>query len=159
MIFIVLGSQKFQFNRLLQYIDELVLENKLNEKIVAQSGHSDYIPSSYSVTPFFDKDKFIKNIQQADVVVTHAGTGAIVTALKNDKKVIAVPRLKQYLEHVDDHQIQIVKNFVEKNYIFAANNKYSLNEKLLTIQNHRFDKFKSNNSEYISIIKDFVIND
>ncbi|MBZ1519311.1 beta(1,3)galactosyltransferase EpsH, partial [Leuconostoc mesenteroides] len=127
MIFIVLGSQRFQFNRLLQYIDELVLENKINEKIVAQSGHSDYVPSSYSVTPFFNKDEFTHNIKQADVIITHAGTGAIVTALKNNKKIIAVPRLKKYLEHVDDHQIQIVKNFVEKNYLFEAHNKDTLN--------------------------------
>lgn len=156
MIFVILGSQKFQFNRLLEYIDELVDKQVITEKIVAQGGYSDYHAKNYTITPFFNQEDFLKNISDADIVVTHAGTGAIVTALKNRKKVIAVPRLKKYAEHVDDHQIQIVKNFVDKNFILEAHDKETLGTNLLSIRNHQFELFESNNSNYISTIKDFL---
>ena len=43
MIFITLGSQKFQFNRLLKAVDDLVESKIINEEIFAQIGYSDYI--------------------------------------------------------------------------------------------------------------------
>ena len=46
MIFITVGSQKFQFNRLLEQID-LLIENKIiKEEVFAQIGSSDYIPKN-----------------------------------------------------------------------------------------------------------------
>ena len=47
MIFITTGSQKFQFNRLLQKIDELVADGTIKDKVFAQSGYSDYAPKNY----------------------------------------------------------------------------------------------------------------
>lgn len=159
MIFIVLGSQKFQFNRLLKYIDELIAENKIMGTVIAQCGHSDYTPQNYEGVPFYNQDEFKRIVSAADIIITHAGTGAIITALKNNKKVIAMPRLKEYAEHVDNHQIQIVKNFVKKNYILEAHDKDSLFEGISNIKNHQFAKFKSNNSAYINTIKDFLTNE
>ena len=40
-------------------------------------------------------------------------TGAIIGAVKQGKKTIAVPRLSKYGEHVDDHQVQIVEQFTD----------------------------------------------
>lgn len=42
MIFITLGSQKFQFNRLLKALDDLVEEGAIQEEVFAQIGYSDY---------------------------------------------------------------------------------------------------------------------
>lgn len=159
MIFIVLGSQKFQFNRLLKYVDELISEDKITETVVAQFGHSDYTPQHYKGVSFYSQEEFRRIVSGADIVITHAGTGAIITALKSQKKVIAIPRLKKYAEHVDDHQIQIVKNFVKKNYILEAHDKTSLFEGISIIRNHQFAKFKSNNSAYINTIKGFLKNE
>ena len=44
MIFITLGSQKFQFNRLLKAVDELVAAGKIKDEVFAQIGYSDYKP-------------------------------------------------------------------------------------------------------------------
>ena len=44
MIFITLGSQKFQFNRLLKAIDKLIADGKITDEVFAQIGYSDYIP-------------------------------------------------------------------------------------------------------------------
>ena len=44
MIFVTLGSQKFQFNRLLIEIDRLIEEKYITDKVFAQIGYSDYKP-------------------------------------------------------------------------------------------------------------------
>ena len=122
MIFITLGSQKFQFNRLLIEIDELVEGGKITEEVFAQTGYSDYKPKNYNYREFIDRVEFLEIMDKCDKVITHGGTGAIISAVKKGKKVIAIPRLSKFDEHVDDHQLQIVKQFKNMNFINGYTN-------------------------------------
>ena len=117
MILVTLGSQKFQFDRLLQAIDRLVAEGRINEPVFAQIGYSDYLPQNYEYKKFLDREEFEKLQDNADIIVTHAGTGAIIGSVKKGKRVVAVPRLAKFGEHVDDHQLQIVEQFVDSLFI------------------------------------------
>ena len=82
-IFITLGSQKFQFNRLLIAVDKLSEKGTLDaEDIFAQIGHSDYLPQRYNYKRFLDRDEFSNEMEKADIVITHGGTGAIIGAVK-----------------------------------------------------------------------------
>ena len=92
MIFVTVGSQKFQFNRLLIEIDKLVEEKIIIEEVFAQIGYSDYKPKNYKYKEFLDRDEFTEIMKICDKVITHGGTGAIISAVKNDKKVIAAAR-------------------------------------------------------------------
>lgn len=47
MIFVTLGSQKFQFDRLLKKLDELVEDGVIREEITAQIGASTYLPKHF----------------------------------------------------------------------------------------------------------------
>ena len=87
MIFVTLGSQKFQFNRLLKEIDRLIEENEVNEEVFAQIGYSDYQPKNYHYKNFLDREEFNEIMSRCDKVITHGGTGAIVGAIKKGKKV------------------------------------------------------------------------
>ena len=60
-------------------------------------------------------------IDKADLIITHGGTGSIITPLKKGKKVIACSRLSRYKEHVDSHQEQLVKTFAQEGYILKLN--------------------------------------
>lgn len=52
-IFITLGSQKFQFNRLLKAVDELCEKGTVDaEDVFAQIGYSDYLPKNFSYASF-----------------------------------------------------------------------------------------------------------
>ena len=55
MIFVALGSQKFQFNRLLKAVDEL----QTDEEIFAQIGYSDYKPRNYKYKEFLDREEYV----------------------------------------------------------------------------------------------------
>lgn len=85
MIFITLGSQKFQFNRLLRSVDELVASGMITDNVFAQTGYSDYEPIHYKFKQFLDREKFASVIEESDIVITHGGTGAIIGAVKNAK--------------------------------------------------------------------------
>ena len=156
MIFVTVGSQKFQFNRLLKKIDELIESGDIKEEVFAQIGVSDYIPKNYTYKDFVTQDEFKEYMDKADLIITHAGTGAIVTALKKDKKVIAIPRLSEFGEHVDDHQIQLIDEFKEMNFIEPV---YKIDELKLAIKNVRektYNKYKSNTQKILDDIELFI---
>lgn len=156
MIFITLGSQKFQFNRLLIEIDRMVEDNKITEKVFAQIGYSDYQPKNYEYKKFLDRDEFKGLMDKCDKVITHGGTGAIVGAVKARKKVIAVPRLSQYGEHVDDHQLQIIEQFREMNLIIGVNEIDEIEKSLQILSDTEFKTYESNTKNIINEIEQFI---
>jgi UDP-N-acetylglucosamine transferase subunit ALG13 len=156
LIFITLGSQKFQFDRLLKKIDELIIEGEITEEVFAQRGYSDYIPKHYKYKDFLNRDEFQENMKNADLVISHGGTGAIVTALKNDKRVVAVARLSKYGEHVDDHQIDIVTQFSSLKYIVGIWETEDLKASIVQAREASFSKYVSNTSKIIDIIEEFI---
>ena len=156
MIFITLGSQKFQFNRLLNKIDNLIEKGIIKEEVFAQIGYSDYKPKYYSYNEFLDRNQFAAIMKQCDIVITHGGTGAIITAIKAEKKVIAIPRLKQYAEHVDDHQIQILKEFDDQELIAACYNLDSLESVYINLDKMVFKSYISNTKIIVDSIREFI---
>lgn len=155
-IFITLGSQKFQFNRLLKKIDELIKIELEEYEVFAQIGYSDYTPLYYDYKYFLDRNEFLEKLDQSDIVITHGGTGAIVGAVKKGKKVIAVPRLEIFNEHVDDHQLQIVNQFQEMTLIDSCIDFKELYYKIQNIDFKKFSSYKSNTNEIIKSIDLFI---
>lgn len=156
MIFVTLGSQKFQFNRLLKKIDELIIENTIREDVFAQIGASNYRPKNYSYKEFLDRDEFNIMTDKCDIFITHGGTGAIIGAVKKGRKVIAVPRLAKYGEHVDDHQLQLLKQFNDMGIIEVCYELDELAEKYLRIQNFKMKTYLSNTQKIIDSISEFI---
>lgn len=156
MIFVTVGSQKFQFNRLLKEIDQLVENKKITEEVFAQTGYSDYEPKNYDHKNFLDRNEFSNIMSKCDKVITHGGTGAIVGAIKQGKKVIAVPRLKTFGEHVDDHQIQLIEQFTEMNFIYGCKECSELEEYYLKLDHTEFATYYSNTNVIIDLIDCFI---
>lgn len=156
MIFVTLGSQKFQFNRLLQALDDLAENNVLKEKIFAQIGYSDYVPEHYEYKKFLSREEFMKYEETADYIITHGGTGAIIGAVKKGKRVIAVPRLAKYGEHVDDHQLQLISQFADMKLITPCYEMERLTDAYLEAKNMQILEYKSNTNNYIEDIDKFL---
>lgn len=121
MIFVCCGTQVYQFDRLLIELDNLIKNGVIEkDELFVQTGTLNYIPKYYSYKPFLSHEEFDEYILKADLIISHGGTGALIGASKLGKNIIAVPRLKQFGEHVDDHQIQIVKILEKHGYIRAV---------------------------------------
>lgn len=156
MVFVTLGSQKFQFNRLLQAVDQLVEQKVITQPVFAQTGASTYAPQYYSFCAFLDRDTFAQKVKESSVVITHGGTGAIVGALKQGKPVIAVPRLARYGEHVDDHQLQLLQQFEEMGMIAVCYDLNQLGDLYHSIQKQSFAPYVSNTERIMQSIADFL---
>ena len=156
MIFITLGSQKFQFNRLLKAVDEQKADGRIKDEVFAQIGASDYKPVNYPYKTFLNRDEFAEWTGKADIVITHGGTGAIIGAVKKEKKVIAVPRLKQYGEHVDDHQLQLIEQFTDLNLICECQDCEEIWKAVETVKQTQYNRYESNTATIIASIEDFI---
>lgn len=156
MIFVTLGSQKFQFNRLIKAVDDLIEQGAITDNVFAQVGYSDYRPKNYRYEKFLNYYQYAEWEDKADVVITHGGTGAIIGAIKKGKKVIAVPRLAKYGEHVDDHQLQLIAQFRQLNLICGLRDCEELEKGLHFVKNHSFDTYESNTFRIINSIEKFI---
>lgn len=153
MILVTLGTQDKKFYRLLDIIQNAIDNGKIKDKVVVQAGYSsDYKSNDMEIFDLIPIAKFQKLVKECDFLITHGGVGSIITGLKANKKIIAVPRLKKYKEHTNDHQVQIVDNFVNDGYILKVNEKDILSEVLNDLDSFVPKKYKSNNISFIKTI-------
>lgn len=121
MILVMLGTQNNSFRRLLEKIQEMIDKKVINEKVIVQAGRTKFESKDMEILGIVPEKKLKKIMEEADLIITHGGVGSIVTALKMHKKVIAVPRLSGFNEHVNDHQIEIVDTFDKQGLLIRSN--------------------------------------
>ncbi len=117
MVFITLGTQGNQFPRCLQMVEELIKELNPKQEFIAQLGNTLYTSDTIKCLDYVSETTFKEYIAQADVVISHAGSGALFSAIQKGKKCIAVARLKKYNEMLNDHQTELVRKLSEDGYI------------------------------------------
>lgn len=157
-ILVTLGTQDKPFNRLLEEIDRQIKCGNIKGKVVVQAGHTKYSSSNMEIFDLIDRDKFNELMMECDLLITHGGVGSILTGLKNKKKVIAVPRLSKYGEHVNDHQIQIIENFSKMGYILKWMEEDDFSKVLKKSKTFKPKEYVSNTDNIIKIITDFIDN-
>ncbi len=58
-------------------------------------------------------------MREADVVVTHAGVGSALAAMRAGRRAVYVPRRRRYDEHVDDHQVELARQLDRRGLVLA----------------------------------------
>ena len=152
MIFVILGTQDKKFPRLLEAIQKKINEGQIDKKeeIIVQAGSTKYKSNDMKIFDYIPISQFEDYIEKADLIICHAGVGTILTALKKNKKIIAAARLKQYGEHVNDHQLQILDNFKNKGYILALENFDEIDNLIKQAQEFKPANFKSNKKFFLN---------
>ncbi len=97
------------FDRLISALDQI--SQKYNEDIVIQSGQSEFKSKHSEIFQFKPRHEIQRLIETAEIIISHGGAGAIREALKANKPLIIIPRLKQYNEHCNNHQLEITEHF------------------------------------------------
>lgn len=158
MIFLCVGSREYQFNRLIEKMDELVSKGIIEEDVFGQIGQSDYEPKNFKFARFLSADEFRKKREDASIIVSHGGTGALVGALKAGKKVIAVPRLAKYKEHIDDHQLQVAGVLADENFLIMVTEIEKLEKSIQDIQRQSSKIKKYDKPSYVlEEINNFIL--
>ena len=156
MLFVTVGSQKFQFDRLLRAVDALVASGAVEGGAFAQTGACSYIPENFPSEAFLDRGRFGELMDASDLVVTHGGTGAIIGAVKRGKRVVAVPRLARFGEHVDDHQVEIVRQFSEMGLIEPCYDAEGLPEAYARALAGSYKPYRSNTEGFIADLGSYI---
>lgn len=158
MILVLLGTQNNSFHRLLEEIQKNINNGTIKEKVVVQEGYTKFQSKDMEIHTQVPKDKLQELIKKADLIITHGGVGSIISAITEGKKVIAVPRLKKYNEHVNDHQLDIIDSFNEKRYIIGIHEVEELEEALKKVPEFKPQKYIQNTGRIIKIIEEFIDN-
>lgn len=158
MILITLGTQDKEFKRILEDVEKEIKKGNIKDKVVVQAGYTKYTSDVMEIIDYIPVDEFNDFINKCDILITHGGVGSIITGLKNKKKVIAVPRLKKYGEHTNDHQLQIVENFANEGYILSYNDGDKLSDVLKKVNSFKPKKYVSNKENMQKVVKDYIDN-
>ena len=158
MILVTLGTQDKSFKRLLDAIEKEISSGNIKDKVIVQAGYTKYESNNMEIFDLIPREEFNKLIKECDFLITHGGVGSILNGLKNNKKVIAAARLKEYKEHTNNHQLQILDNLKKEGYILVLEDFDKLNELLLEVNNFKPKKFKSNTNKIIKIVENFIDN-
>ncbi len=158
MILVMLGTQNNSFHRLLEEIDRLIDCGKIHEKVIVQAGYTKYESINMEIFSLLPQEELEKYQKEADLIITHGGVGSIISSLRMGKKVIAVPRLHEYGEHVNDHQKQIVENFDKEGYIIGIKDVLELEKAIEKIKSFKPKKYEGNNKKMLSIIENYIDN-
>ena len=157
MILVLLGTQNNDFHRLLDEIEKNIENENINEEVIVQAGFTKYKSDKMKIFSMTSKEKLEELIKKADLIITHAGVGSIEMSLEQNKKVIAVPRLKKYKEHVNDHQKDIEGKLAEEGYLIGIDDVSKLNIALKKVKKFIPKKYeKPKSDEIIYVIKTFI---
>lgn len=153
MVLVVLGTQDKEFSRLLEAVEEQIKKGVITEDVIVQAGQTKYNTRRMKVLDFVSRDDFQEYVRNSNYIITHGGVGTIIESLDAGKKIIAVPRLKQYGEHENDHQLQIIGEFVKRGYILTCSDLSQLGQTIQKLSSFEPKEYQSNNKNFISVIR------
>lgn len=156
LIFVTLGTQKFQMNRLVKAVDELAGNNTVGEEFFIQIGSSTYKPKNCKYVDFIDSEEYAKKISECSILITHAGVGTIITGTNAKKPVIVVPRQSRFGEHVDDHQGEIANAFSSKGCVLSCKNVDELGDYIEKAKTYDFKPYVVKGGNIEDIILNFM---
>lgn len=156
MIFVTVGAQ-MPFDRLIKTVDQWAREQG-HDDVFAQIGLTDYRPTHIQWTPFLSTEEFKQRYEAASVIVAHAGTGSIITALQLGKPILIMPRRASLRETRNDHQVATSEKFRRFDSVAVA-----LDEKELITRLDEIDNLRGRQSiepyasrELVGAIREFI---
>lgn len=158
LIFLCVGSREYQFDRLIRQVDMLIEKGIITEEVYGQIGESNYIPQNYKFQKFMNSDEFKEYQEKADIIISHAGTGSLVSSLKLKKQVISVPRLEKFEEHTDDHQLQVSNALSEEGYLYEVLDINKLGDTIEMVKVNPIKKNYDKETNVIRLITNFIEN-
>jgi UDP-N-acetylglucosamine transferase subunit ALG13 len=122
MIFVTLGNATQGFRRCLDAVDLLAGSGFFgDEEVFLQSGNNPSFVASYCAQKsFLTVGEFVEKIQEASLVICHAGAGTLYHVFQAGKVPVVMPRRVEFQEHIDDHQIELTQMLASEGRIVPA---------------------------------------
>jgi UDP-N-acetylglucosamine transferase subunit ALG13 len=124
-IFLTIGSHE-PFDRLVKPMDTWAAAHP-EQKVFGQiTSQGQYKPKHFSFADYLDPAGYKARVDDALLLVGHAGMGSIITAMDLGKTIAIMPRRGHLQETRNDHQYATAMKFRGKPGIFVAENEHAL---------------------------------
>jgi UDP-N-acetylglucosamine transferase subunit ALG13 len=131
MILVTVGTD-LPFDRLVRVVDEWAVSCGRTD-VFAQIGEGGWRPQHIAHSEFLQPPEFREKFQSADIIISHAGMGTILTALQNGKPILVMPKLARLREHRNEHQTATARHMMRKAGVNVAFDEDELRDKLSQI--------------------------
>lgn len=114
---VTLGTERFPFPRALTSLTEV----GKGVEIFWQTGHTAVdaaLPGTHH--QWWSAQELGAAAGAVDVVITHAGVGSILLALRAGRRPVLLPRLADLGEHVDNHQVELARQLRDRGLAIVA---------------------------------------
>ncbi|CAN1211850.1 Sugar transferase [Tumidithrix helvetica PCC 7403] len=111
MLLVTVGTEQYQFNALMNWIEILIRYQIIDEEVIVQYGSSTYFPDGSRAYRLLSEQEFQKFTDRASLIISHCDEGTAQLLEDTDKPYVLVPRLQRFREHVDNHQMEMADAF------------------------------------------------
>ena len=122
MIFLTIGTHE-PFERLVRAVDAWCAAAGTGARVFGQvtdPGHGAYRPQHFEWVGRLAPLDYDRRIAAADLIVSHAGMGSILTALHHGKPIVVMPRRGHLRETRNDHQFTTVRMLRDRPGLYVA---------------------------------------
>lgn len=113
--FVSIGNGTQAFARLLNAVKEHA--SQLPQPVVVQHGHTPFRSDTIDHFDFDDEAGFQRRLIACEVFITHGGGGSVFAAIRANKRPVVVPRLQEFDEIVDNHQVAFARELAKQGKI------------------------------------------
>lgn len=116
--FVTVGNALQSFARLLEGVGRIAA--RLPQPVIIQHGHTPTLECQCQFVAFLSMDDFIRQLDNAQVLIMHAGAGSLIHAIRAGKTPVVMPRRAVFGEHVNDHQMELARALSEAGRVVVA---------------------------------------
>lgn len=156
-IFVPLGTQKFPFERIILALNKLVEKGVYKKEEIFMQSTMIPIEPQFMYANLISQEEFNLYMKEADIIITHSGVNSIISAMNLNKPLIICPRLKEFGEHVDNHQDEIATLMQEKYGVLVCRDMEELENHIKISEHHSYKPWISKNDKLIEAIEQLII--
>ncbi len=119
MLLITVGTEQYQFNALMHWIELLIKYQLINEDVLVQYGFSTHLPDGSTAYRNLSEQEFLNFVDQASLIISHCDESVAQLLEDKDTPYVLVPRLQRFREYIDNRQMEVADEFEHRGVAIA----------------------------------------
>ncbi|PZV12263.1 MAG: hypothetical protein DCF20_17945 [Pseudanabaena sp.] len=119
MLLITVGTEQYQFNALMHWIELLIKYQLINEDVLVQYGFSTHFPDGSKAYRNLSEHEFLNFVDRASLIISHCDENTALLLEDKDTPFVLVPRLQRFREYIDNRQMEVADEFEHRGVAIA----------------------------------------
>jgi anti-anti-sigma factor len=119
MLLITVGTEEYQFNALMHWIEILINYQLIDEEVIVQYGSSTYFPDGAKCYRWLSEQKFLSFLDKSCLIIGHCDEDMAQFLEDHDATYVLVPRLHRFHEYIDNYQMEVADDFERRGIAIA----------------------------------------